>query len=30
VRTEPDAYLFQLPADFTVKDTAIRKMELRQ
>ena len=27
VRTEPDAYLFQVPADFTVKDTAIHKME---
>jgi hypothetical protein len=27
VRTEPDAYLFQVPADFAVKDTAIHKME---
>jgi hypothetical protein len=27
VRTEPDAYLFQVPADFTIKETGIRKME---
>jgi hypothetical protein len=30
VRVEPEPYLFQVPADYTIKDTGIHKMELER
>jgi hypothetical protein len=30
VRAEPDAYLFQVPADFSIKETGIQKMEFER